>query len=311
MKMESLWDANAAYYDRFASAHSMYRRSSRILVNHAGIQPGMVVVDLGCGTGVSTSAILKKLKDKGRVIGVDISSNMLAIARARIKSKRARFYHAPAEELDSVITKPVDRIVCNCSFWQFQNKEKVIAAVSKLLKPDGLLLFNSYIDMDGLEVAPYSNSVIDLILEQKKSVLGGKSRSASGKRYPLAMGNGPSARRAAQKSPYKSEIIDIRRYGLKVTPLKEYEIELSTRERLAFYRIPCMGSFLSDLTQEQREMVLEAAEKNLKTKKSVALRAGLWGPHGCLPQTVKPSKRIINTVSLPCTVLAIAHSDSG
>lgn len=299
-QMQQLWDANATQYDEFASRHSLYRESSRLLVDCASIRPGMVIVDLGCGTGITTSAILQRLKNRGLVMGVDISSKMIEIAKSRIKSRCVRFLHAPAEEFDRVILEPVDRIICNFSFWQFQDKEKVIAAASKLLKLDGLLLFNSSIDMDGPSIVSFSDPVVELILDEKKALKKSVARKKTGTSSP-----------AAQRYQYKQQVLDLVRYGLKVMPLKEFELEFSAEERIAFYRIPCMGGFLQDLTEEQRMKVLDAAEKRLGRKRSLAVRVGLWSDSGCiLREEEKPGKKKSLALRMSCTVLAIQRVSS-
>lgn len=298
--MQQLWDANARQYDEFASSYPLYRESSRLLVDSASIRPGMVIIDLGCGTGITTSAILKRLKNRGHLIGVDISSKMIEIAQSRIKSKCVRFLHAPAEEFDRVISEPVDRIICNFSFWQFQDKEKVVAAASKLLKPDGLLLFNSTIDMDGASIRSFSDPLVDLILEEKKAVKKSVARRKAG-----------ASGQESQKQQYKQRVLDLHRFGLKAMPLKEYEMEFSAEERIAFYRIPCMGGFLQDLTEEQRVKVLDAAEKKVGKNTSLEVRVGLWSDSGCiLREEEKPRKKKTLALRVSCTVLAIQRIPS-
>lgn len=300
-QMQQLWDANATQYDEFASSYPLYRETSRLLVDSASIRPGMVIIDLGCGTGITTSAILKRLKNRGLVIGVDISSKMIEIAQSRIKSKCVRFVHAPAEEFYQMISQPVDRIICNFSFWQFLDKEKVIGAASKLLKPDGMLLFNSSIDMDGASIQYSSDPLVDLILDEKKTIpTVKKSRKKN-------VASGP----AAPTTRYKRRVLDLRRYGLKAMPIKEHELEFSAKERIAFYRIPCMGGFLRDLTKNQRTRVLDAAEKRLVKDESLAVRVGLWGDSGCiLHDSENPGDKKSLTMRVTCTVLAIKRVSS-
>lgn len=48
-----------------------------------GLAPGDVVLDAGCGTGLSFAALVAGVGDAGRVFGVDQSPEMIALARAR------------------------------------------------------------------------------------------------------------------------------------------------------------------------------------------------------------------------------------
>jgi ubiquinone/menaquinone biosynthesis C-methylase UbiE len=53
----------------------------------AGVAPGHRVLDIGCGTGTQAIAIDRRVRPGGSVIGVDISENMLTVARR--KARRA------------------------------------------------------------------------------------------------------------------------------------------------------------------------------------------------------------------------------
>lgn len=75
--------ATARYYDRinaitsFGSDRSYRRRSLRL----AGLKPGMAVLDVGCGTGMTAGLAREIVGPTGRVVGVDPSAEMIAVAR--------------------------------------------------------------------------------------------------------------------------------------------------------------------------------------------------------------------------------------
>lgn len=56
----------------------MYRETSRDVADRAGLRDDAVVVDLCCGTGITTETILESLGPAGRVTGVDASEAMLS-----------------------------------------------------------------------------------------------------------------------------------------------------------------------------------------------------------------------------------------
>jgi ubiquinone/menaquinone biosynthesis C-methylase UbiE len=242
LQIEDQWDENAAAYDRFCSSYSLYHKSSRLLVEFSSISPGMAVVDLGCGTGATTAAILERLNNAGSVLAVDISEIMLQHARRRIDSPCVRFCHGPAEELDRLISEPVDRILSNYAFFQFTGKEQVLAAVGRALKPGGLFVFNSAPQDEGVAELPGSDLLQDLVFRARQSA-----------------GSAP-----AGQSHYgiEKKTLYLDSYGLRLSDTKICSVELSERELLAFYAIPCMGSFLLGLPQEQLAIVISAAERN-------------------------------------------------
>lgn len=88
---------NAAGYE-----HQMGRWSrllAPMLLDYAGLRPGSHVLDLGCGTGSLTRAVLDRIGDAGRVVGVDISAPFVEHARANIDDERASFRVADATAL--------------------------------------------------------------------------------------------------------------------------------------------------------------------------------------------------------------------
>ena len=81
--------AATALYRRLARSYDLttawlepYRHRA---VSHLRLQPGDVVLDVGCGTGMSFEPIQAAIGPGGRLIGIEPSPDMLAIARARVE----------------------------------------------------------------------------------------------------------------------------------------------------------------------------------------------------------------------------------
>ena len=119
----------------------MYHNESKELVDLADIRKGMTILDLACGTGVSTKEILKKLGETGKIYAVDFSEAMLNLAKKEIKNKNVVFIKSLAQKIDEVISEKVDRIICNGAFWLI-NKPETLKAMANILKDDGKLVFN-------------------------------------------------------------------------------------------------------------------------------------------------------------------------
>ncbi len=137
-----LEEETARRYKVFTEKTTMYQDLSRYMQQLADIRPGMVVADLGCGTGVTTQAVLAALNHNGRIYAIDISGPMLAVAREEITSPQVTFVQADAAACAPLIDVPVDRVVCNSVFWQFRHKPDVLAELRKMLVPGGLFVFN-------------------------------------------------------------------------------------------------------------------------------------------------------------------------
>jgi SAM-dependent methyltransferase len=70
-----------------------------LLVERACAGSGGAVLDVGCGTGATTLSLARRLGDKGRCVGVDVSEPMIAAARGRAEQDGtpATFICADAE----------------------------------------------------------------------------------------------------------------------------------------------------------------------------------------------------------------------
>jgi SAM-dependent methyltransferase len=137
------WDSpeNAAAYARYCREFSLYRDTSAVLASLAGLETAELAVDLACGTGVTTEAILARLPATGRVIAVDGSAAMLDVARSEVAEPRVRWVHARAEDLDGQLDEPADAVLCNSAFWQ-TDMPAAAEAVRRTLRPGGRFVFN-------------------------------------------------------------------------------------------------------------------------------------------------------------------------
>lgn len=134
-------DDNARLYDVFARQHPIYRDTSRDLIALAGLSADAAVLDLACGTGVTSREILAALGPDGTVTGADRSAAMLAVAARAIADPRISWVQAPAENVDQHVTGPVDAVVCNSAIWQ-ADLAATAAAVRNLLVTGGRFVFN-------------------------------------------------------------------------------------------------------------------------------------------------------------------------
>jgi SAM-dependent methyltransferase len=134
-------EENAQRYGQFADEYALYRRTSQDLAGLARLARNARVVDLACGTGATTKALLAVLGPHGRVVAVDSSRAMLGRAKAFIGDHRVRWLRAPAEQLGNCGIDAVDAVVCNSAIWQ-TNMPATVAAVGRVLRPAGRFVFN-------------------------------------------------------------------------------------------------------------------------------------------------------------------------
>jgi len=89
---ETRHEAARTLYGWRASSYELqlapYEFIRRMAVVHLQLRPGDCVLDLGCGTGMSLPMLHDAVGAAGRVVGVDLSPEMLAVARERVLRER-------------------------------------------------------------------------------------------------------------------------------------------------------------------------------------------------------------------------------
>ena len=76
--------------DRYDLELALLEPIRRSAVSRLALQPGDVVLDVGCGTGLSLALLRDAVGAKGRIIGMDQSPEMIAKARERVAQNRWR-----------------------------------------------------------------------------------------------------------------------------------------------------------------------------------------------------------------------------
>jgi SAM-dependent methyltransferase len=111
----------------------------------AHLRPGEVVVDLGCGGGLDVLLAAGKVGPQGRVIGIDMTPEMIELARRN--AARAGGGSAPPNiefhlaTIDRLRLKDasVDVVISNCVINLAPDKQAVFREIARVLKPGGRL----------------------------------------------------------------------------------------------------------------------------------------------------------------------------
>jgi ubiquinone/menaquinone biosynthesis C-methylase UbiE len=113
--------------------HNRRLNSDPVLWNFAGDVQGLTVLDAGCGTGYLTA----KLRDRGaRVIGVDVSESMVAIARK--EHPDIDFRVDSCTELKTIDEGYFDRLISNYVLMDIPDLQSTVRAFHRVLGMNGV-----------------------------------------------------------------------------------------------------------------------------------------------------------------------------
>ncbi|NLB83922.1 MAG: arsenite methyltransferase [Synergistaceae bacterium] len=105
----------------------------------ADLKPGETVLDLGCGAGLDLMLASEAVGPGGRLIGVDMTDEMLDAARENLKGRnnillvKGYLEDLPLEE------ESVDVVISNCVINLSPDKKKVLREAWRVLRPGGRL----------------------------------------------------------------------------------------------------------------------------------------------------------------------------
>lgn len=108
-------------------------------VEHAGLRPGHTVLDLGSGAGLDAFIARREVGDSGQVIGVDMTGEMIAKARANARQGGFSNVEFRLGEIENLPIEPasVDVVISNCVLNLVPDKRRAFAEIFRVLKPGG------------------------------------------------------------------------------------------------------------------------------------------------------------------------------
>lgn len=109
-------------------------------IGFADISEGDTVVDLGSGAGIDAFLAANLVKESGKVIGIDMTEDMLKKAKDNAEKhgyRNVEFRWGDIEQRIPVEDNSVDLVISNCVINLTTNKESTFREIYRILKPDG------------------------------------------------------------------------------------------------------------------------------------------------------------------------------
>lgn len=126
---------NGKYYNEHAI---LQEAGAASVIEKFNLKGNESILDIGCGDGKITQK-MAKLVPKGKVIGIDISQEMLREAFLNYKDENLQFLKMDAERLN--FQEKFDIVTCFNTLHWIKDQEAVVKNVRAHLKPGGRLFF--------------------------------------------------------------------------------------------------------------------------------------------------------------------------
>jgi ubiquinone/menaquinone biosynthesis C-methylase UbiE len=119
------------------------------VIERSGIKPGMQVLEIGCGSGAFTIDVARVVGEKGKVFALDIEEKMLA----QLQKKLSRPENQDVKNIEQVNKSAyelpfsdgsLDVVYMVTVFQEIPDKNRTLAEVKRVLKPDGILAISEW-----------------------------------------------------------------------------------------------------------------------------------------------------------------------
>lgn len=148
---------------RLGLQHRLWSNSAFDLWLKAGLQPGMRVLDLGCGPGHASLDMAQIVGQDGRVVGVDESANFLKQLGQEAEARRLHNIDrvlGDAQKLDHCLPSPATDEYFDLAYtrWVFcfvHSPDEMVKGLRRVLRTGGKLIVQDYFNYEfGITLAP-------------------------------------------------------------------------------------------------------------------------------------------------------------
>lgn len=158
------FDGIASTYDLLTGMNPGYLKHLRWSAERLAAPPRGRILDLCCGTGLSTHAIVRTYPN-AEVVGLDASEGMLDKARRKGALAHVRFVLGDATDpREAGVEGPFDAILMAYGIRNVPDPERCLESVRALLRPGGVVCFHEYSVKDSLRARVLWNAVAGAVI---------------------------------------------------------------------------------------------------------------------------------------------------
>ena len=145
--------------ETYSQTSSFQREVGRKLISKLSIPKGAKILDLGCGTGETTTDLSEVVGPEGTIVAVDPDPDRIKLAKEKNARPNIKFV------VGSDQTFPEDQydvVFMNCVIHWVDNKEALYKRVYDNLQPDGRFVFST--SNGNNEILPITKRLFDSVL---------------------------------------------------------------------------------------------------------------------------------------------------
>ncbi|ERJ18462.1 type 11 methyltransferase [Salinisphaera shabanensis T35B1] len=133
-RLAPFYDGGLWFYRAFGLRIDHYRRQA---VSRLHLLAGETVVDLGCGTGLNFKHLQEKVGPRGRIIGVDLTPEMLSVARRRVERAGWLNVELVAADMTTYRIHDADAVLATLALSTVASYETLIECIATGLPAHG------------------------------------------------------------------------------------------------------------------------------------------------------------------------------
>ena len=124
----------AAEFYESAFVPAFFAQWAPLLCDAAGVEPGHMLLDVACGTGIVARTAADRVAPTGKVVGLDLNEAMLTVARRVASGRRV----APGRRRRAPLRRPLLRpVVCQMALMFFPDQARAVAEMRRVAAVDG------------------------------------------------------------------------------------------------------------------------------------------------------------------------------